>query len=78
MKVIIDANLPEDLVEFFSSIGIKAIHVNSLEMGNRTSDRIISEYADKNNYFVVTKDSDFFHSHSLLNKPQKTYQNLYH
>jgi predicted nuclease of predicted toxin-antitoxin system len=38
MNVLIDAQLPELLVEILSGLDITAIHVNSLENGDESTD----------------------------------------
>lgn len=71
MKLIIDAQLPLLLNSVLNQLGYNSIHVESLINGDESSDTEIINYAEEHNLIVVTKDSDFFHSHSLLNKPEK-------
>jgi predicted nuclease of predicted toxin-antitoxin system len=71
MNALIDAQLPELLVEILAGLNIHAIHVNGLPKGDESSDIEITEYADKENLIVFTKDQDFFHSHLLMGKPKK-------
>ena len=71
MKLLIDAQLPQLLNAVLNELGYNSIHVDSLINGDESSDVEIINYADSNNLIVVTKDSDFFHSHSLQNKPAK-------
>ncbi len=71
MDVIIDAQLPFKLCEILKQIGINPIHVQELPNGDETSDKEIIMYADKHNLIVITKDSDFYHSHMALGKPAK-------
>jgi len=52
---------------------IEAIHVDSLPKGDESHDSEIIWFADKNKYTVVTKDSDFYHSHILHGKPRKLF-----
>ena len=71
MKFLVDAQLPSKLCEIIQAAGLNAIHVDSLPNGDETSDKDISLYADQNDLIVITKDSDFYHSHMILNQPQK-------
>ncbi len=71
MKLLIDAQLPLLLNTILNELGYNSIHVDSLINGDESSDTEIINYAEKHELIVVTKDSDFFHSHSLQNKPTK-------
>lgn len=57
------------MCEIFQKVGYEAIHVESLPKGDETSDRTIAEYADDHQLMVVTKDSDFYYSHMILDQP---------
>lgn len=70
---IVDAQLPQKLCEILEKIGIKTIHVDDLPDGDETPDNQISEFADQNNIFVITKDSDFYHSYMVKNQPKKLF-----
>lgn len=71
MKFLSDAQLPSKLCEVLEKAGFDSIHVNSLQKGDETSDIEISTFADENNLIVVSKDSDFYHSHMILGRPRK-------
>lgn len=71
MRFLVDAQLPSKLCEVLETAGFDSIHVNSLPDGDETSDKDISVYADHEDLRVVTKDSDFYHSHMILGKPKK-------
>lgn len=71
MKFLVDAQLPAKLCEILNSAGLDAAHVDSLPNGDESSDRDISFYADQHGLIVITKDSDFYHSHMLLQQPKK-------
>jgi len=71
MKVIVDTQLPTKLCEIIDQLGIDAMHVDELSKGDETSDQEITEYADSNDLFIVTKDADFYHSFMTLQKPRK-------
>ena len=47
------------------------MHVQSLSDGVRTSDHEIAEHADAQQATVVTKDSDFRHSHTVTGSPRR-------
>jgi predicted nuclease of predicted toxin-antitoxin system len=71
MELLVDAQLPQRMTDWFRAHGCKAVHTLSLPDGNRTSDSTISNIADANNAILVTKDSDFVDSHLLRNTPRK-------
>ena len=71
MKFLLDAHLPSSLKNVFIDNGFVVIHTTDLPLKNETSDSDIIEYAQLNNYIVVTKDSDFYFSHIVNNKPEK-------
>jgi predicted nuclease of predicted toxin-antitoxin system len=71
MKFLIDAQLPRRLVGHFPQAGVDAIHTLDLPDGNRTTDQIINELSIKEQYVVVTKDSDFVESFLLRGEPWK-------
>ncbi len=71
MKFLLDAHLPPSLVKIFSDKGYFTIHTLNLPNKNESSDTEITEYAVKNNFIVVTKDTDFYYSHLTQNIPEK-------
>lgn len=71
MKFLIDAQLPPKLCDLFKASGIDSIHINSLLNGDETKDSEIISFADEENYIIITKDIDFYHSHMLNKKPSK-------
>lgn len=71
MKFLVDAQLPPLLCEIFEIASFESIHVDSLPAGDESSDKEISEYADKNGLIVATKDLDFYYSHMLVGKPKR-------
>ena len=73
MKLLVDAQLPSKLCEILIDLGIDAIHVDELPKGDETSDFEITKYANQNNLVVTTKDSDFYHSHMVLNTPKRLF-----
>jgi len=71
MKFLIDAQLPRRLAAQFRQAGLEAIHTLDLPDGNHTTDRTINELSIKEQYIVVTKDSDFVESFILTREPWK-------
>ena len=71
MRFLVDAHLPPGLCSVLQAAGYDAIHTNELTAHNRTSDEIINQLSLAEKRAVVTKDSDFYHSHLLLRKPWK-------
>jgi predicted nuclease of predicted toxin-antitoxin system len=71
MKFILDAQLPVDLISIFVDHSCECIHVNTLPNKDRSKDSEIRDFADLNNFIVVTKDFDFYHSHMSTQRPAK-------
>lgn len=71
MKFLVDAQLPPRLATFLKGHGHHAVHVESLPHAVHTPDAEISTYADAEGSVVVTKDSDFRHSHTVFGSPAK-------
>jgi len=71
MRFLVDAQLPRRLAERLRQAGLSAIHTLDLPDGNRTTDLVINELSAKEQYIVVTKDSDFVDSFLLSRKPWK-------
>jgi predicted nuclease of predicted toxin-antitoxin system len=70
MKLLLDANLPPQIVGRLRDIYPDAKHVRSLSMSN-ASDTEIWNYAQREGYVIVSKDSDFYHRSTLLGFPPK-------
>ena len=66
MKFLVDAQLPEKLCEILQKAGLDSVHVDSLPNGDETSDRYIVVHADQYGLIVMTKDTDFYHAHMIL------------
>lgn len=69
MNFLIDAQLPRLLAARMRELGHDASHTLDLANGNRTSDQMISSFADEHNAIVVSKDHDFLDSHLLAGSP---------
>ncbi|MEQ8924796.1 MAG: DUF5615 family PIN-like protein [Fulvivirga sp.] len=70
MKLLVDAQLPIKLCEILKQLGLESIHVGMLPNGDESTDAEITEYSDKMNLMVLTKDIDFYHSHMTIGKPK--------
>lgn len=71
MKFVVDAHLPPRLCVVFQAAGHDATHTGQLAARNQTSDEVINQRSMAEQCVVVTKDSDFYHSHLLHGKPRK-------
>jgi predicted nuclease of predicted toxin-antitoxin system len=71
VKFLVDAQLPARLASFLVEAGHDAIHTTSLPAGNRTTDSVISELADRDGRVVVTMDRDFRDGHLLGGSPRQ-------
>jgi predicted nuclease of predicted toxin-antitoxin system len=70
MKLLFDQNLSPRLCDRLADLFPGSAHVDSLGLGT-ADDRIVWDYARKNEYTVVTKDSDFSEIIVLLGFPPK-------
>ena len=71
MKFLGDAHLPAGLCAVLQAAGHEAVHTSQLPAQNRTTDVVINELSLQERRVVVTKDTDFYHSHLLHGKPWK-------
>ena len=71
MKFLLDAHLPPSLGRVFEAAGHDAIHTSRLQTGNATADGVLTDFSEREQRVVVTKDSDFYYSHMLHGKPAK-------
>jgi predicted nuclease of predicted toxin-antitoxin system len=58
MRLLIDAQLPPALCDWFAARGFEAAHVSKV-LGGQTPDREISRYVEERGLILVTKDDDF-------------------
>jgi predicted nuclease of predicted toxin-antitoxin system len=71
MNFLVDAHLPPGLCGVLQDAGHDAAHTRQLEAQNRTPDEVINELSAREQRVVVTKDTDFYHSHVLHGQPWK-------
>ncbi len=71
MKFLCDVHIPYKLVKLLNDKGFEAEHINKILDKWHTSDKKICQYADKNNYTIITKDSDFRDSYFVKKTPKK-------
>ncbi|MFC2126066.1 DUF5615 family PIN-like protein [Bacteroidota bacterium] len=69
MKLIIDAQLPPSLADYFKGHDIK--HTSDLPEGNKTKDQTINALTIQEKRILITKDSDFYYSYLSNKKPYK-------
>jgi predicted nuclease of predicted toxin-antitoxin system len=71
MNFLCDVHISYSLSKHLVKLGHHSIHVNSILDKWNTKDFKISQFADENNFVLITKDSDFKDSHILKNTPKK-------
>ncbi len=71
MRFLVDTQLPKQLCRLLAEIGHDAVHVSDLPNGNRSTDAEVIATADEEGRVVVSKDSDFRHSHLLRGQPSR-------
>lgn len=71
MNFLVDAHLPAGLCNLLRRSAHDVVHTNTLAAGNRTPDPEIAEFSLRDRRVVVTKDTDFYHSHLVGGKPWK-------
>ena len=71
MKFLVDAHLPPSLCALLHGAGPDALHTAGLPTQNKTPDRIINELSVTDQRVVISKDTDFYYSHVLHQRPWK-------
>lgn len=71
MKFLVDAHLPPGLCAILDAAGHDALHTTGLPAGNATADRDINELSVADQRVVISKDTDFYYSHVLHQRPWK-------
>jgi predicted nuclease of predicted toxin-antitoxin system len=69
VRFVFDAQLPPRLAKLLITKGYDAIHVESLLGGTTSADSEIAAIADAEDRVVVTRGSDFRHSHPVAGSP---------
>jgi len=70
MKLLFDQNLSRKLVVTVQSLYPSSQHVVQVGLSEASDDHVW-EYAKKNGFTMVSKDSDFYHRSMLLGHPPK-------
>lgn len=71
MKFLIDAQLPRRLANQLAAAGFETTHTLDLPQGNRTTDQSLITLSLKEQWVIVTKDTDFVESFLLKREPWK-------
>jgi len=71
MKFLVHARLPPSLCPLLQTAGHDALRTNGLPAQNRTPDRVINELSHTDQRVVISKDTDFYYSHVLHQRPWK-------
>ena len=71
MKFLCDVHISYKFVRHLITLGFEAIHINDILNKSKTKDSDICLYADRNDYVVITKDSDFRNSFLVKHTPKK-------
>lgn len=70
MKLLIDENLSPLLADAISDLFPQSVHVRNIGLREAT-DSEIWKYAEKNNFIIISKDSDFHQLSFLYGFPPK-------
>ena len=71
MRFLVDAHLPPAICALLKSQGHDAIHTRQLPAQNQTPNRTINDLSASDQRVVISKDTDFYYSHLLLQRPYK-------
>ena len=71
MKFLVDAHLPPGLCALLRAAGHDALHTRELPAQNQTADQVINDLSLRQQRVVISKDTDFYYSHLLHQKPWK-------
>ena len=71
MRFLVDAQLPRRLARWLTDKGYETVHTLDLPEKNRTSDAAINELSIREQFIVISKDSDFFDRYFSHLEPYK-------
>jgi len=71
MKFLCDVHISYKVLKYLKTIDEASLHINEILDKWHTSDKAISEYADENDFVVVSKDADFVNSFFIKQTPKK-------
>jgi predicted nuclease of predicted toxin-antitoxin system len=71
MNFLVDAHLPPAICRILKAAGHDAVHTCDLPAGNATTDAEINRISSVEQRIVISKDADFFYSHTLHGQPWK-------
>jgi predicted nuclease of predicted toxin-antitoxin system len=71
MKFLLDVHISYKLGKALRNFGYEAVHVNTILDRWFTDDITIACFADKENYTLISKDSDFRNSYLIKKSPKK-------
>ncbi len=71
MKFLCDVHISYKLSGYLKTLGFEAVHVNEILNGSETKDSEICAYADREDFIVISKDSDFRDSFFINSTPKK-------
>jgi predicted nuclease of predicted toxin-antitoxin system len=71
MKFLVDAHLPPALCVLLREAGHDSLHTLELPNQNRTADSFLNQLSMTEQRALITKDTDFYHSHLLHGRPWK-------
>jgi predicted nuclease of predicted toxin-antitoxin system len=71
MKFLCDVHISYKIVNFLNSFGHETIHVNQILDKWHSKDKDICNYADINDFVIISKDYDFRDSYFIKKTPKK-------
>ena len=71
MRFLCDVHISYKIAKHLTEFGYEAIHVNNILNKSETSDTEIARFVDKNDFVLITKDSDFRDSYFITGTPKK-------
>ncbi|TVR78884.1 MAG: hypothetical protein EA412_07830 [Chitinophagaceae bacterium] len=71
MRFLCDVHISYKLTKFLISKGFESLHVNEILGKSETKDSELCNFANQNNYVIISKDSDFRDSYFVNQTPKK-------